>query len=76
MVKLVSEQLLKGKSYFDHETLCKVGQRRWITLRVNANGLLVCREWKKCGKQGEEGCAESYYRTRLKELLSGKTKGK
>ena len=66
----VSQSLLKGKSYFDHDTPCKAYTKE-VTLRINANGLIVCREWKGCEKQGEKRCAETYYRARLNMILSG-----
>ena len=66
----VSQSLLKGKSYFDHDAPCKERTKN-VTLRINANGLIVCREWKGCEKQGRKGCVETYYRARINMILSG-----
>ena len=66
-LRQLSKELLAGKSYYDHKTICKELLQD-IVLRVNANGLVVCRNWKKCNVQGKPGCAESYFRRRLHEL--------
>lgn len=74
--KRVSDKLLKGKSYFDQEALCKVYNRQ-ITLRINANGSLTCREWKPCSKanpdnMSSEGCVQKYYREGFNKIFDTK----
>ena len=63
---LVSDARRDG--YVDHTLSCW-HKKRDVVIRINVNGLAVCKEWKKCMDQGSIGCPEQWTRDNIQNLI-------
>ena len=58
-----------GREQFQDQTLSCWHKKRDVVIRINVNGLAVCREWKGCEDQGGIGCPEKFTRDNIRNLI-------
>jgi len=57
-------------SYQEGVVLCTVeGKRRAVHIKINANNLVVCPEWKKCPNHGKPDCQEKQIHNEIIERI-------